>query len=59
VEKMLAKQSGSLVYVWNYHGLTLDEGKLILSLAEARQLRDTLIGLGYTLDPEDGDPEDG
>ncbi len=56
---MLAEQSGSLVYVMNNNGFDMDGGRLILSLREARQLRDTLIGLGYTINDQDGEPEDG
>jgi hypothetical protein len=56
---MLAEQNGSLVYVMNNNGFDLNRGQLILSLREARQLRDTLIGLGYTINDQNGEPEDG
>jgi hypothetical protein len=56
---MLAEQSGSIVYVMNSNGWDMDGGRLILSLREARQLRDVLVGLGYTINEENGDPEDG
>ena len=56
---MLAEQIGPCVYVMNNHGWDMDGGRLILSLREARQLRDTLVGLGYTINEQNGEPEDG
>jgi len=56
---MLAEQSGSIVYVMNSNGFDMDGGRLILSLREARKLRDALDRLGYTINEQNGEPEDG
>jgi hypothetical protein len=56
---MRAEQSGRIVYVTSPVGVDLDQGRIVLSLREARQLRDALIALSYSIDPEGGNDEDG
>jgi hypothetical protein len=56
---MLAEQVGSVVYVSATTGLYLMGGRLVLSLREARQLRDALVNMAYQLGDDEGDPEDG
>jgi hypothetical protein len=56
---MYAEQSGKLVYVVNPSGFDMDEGRLILSLREARILREELIALSYNSEPEGEHDEDG
>lgn len=57
---MIVEQSGKIVYVTAPSGFDMDEGRLILSLREARMLREELIALSYNSDLDEGvDNEDG
>lgn len=56
---MHVKQDGSLIWVFTPLGFDMDNGKIILSLREARELRDALVGLNYVIEPEGANDEDG
>lgn len=57
---MIVEQSGKIVYVTAPSGFDMDEGRLILSLYQARTLREELIALSYNSDLDEGvDNEDG
>lgn len=57
---MYVEQSGKIVYVIAPSGFDMDEGRLILSLREARMLREELIALSYNWElDEGGHGEDG
>lgn len=56
---MVVEQSGKIVYVTAPYGFDMDEGRLILSLREARILREELIALSYNSEPEGENDEDG
>ena len=56
---MNVRQDGSLIWVSNPLGFDMDNGKIILSLREARELRDALVGLNYVIEPEGVSDEDG
>jgi hypothetical protein len=53
------EQSGKIVYVISRNGFDMDEGRLILSLREARILREELICLSYATELEGETDEDG
>jgi hypothetical protein len=56
---MYAKQDGSLIWLSAPLGFDMDNGKIVLSLRQARELRDALVGLNYVIEPEGGNDEDG
>jgi hypothetical protein len=56
---MYAKQDGSVIYVTAPLGFDMDDGRVVLSLRQAKELRDALVGLNYVVEPEGGNDEDG
>lgn len=56
---MYVSQDGSVIYVTSPLGFDMDDGRIVLSIREARELRDALVGLNYILEPEGGNDEDG
>jgi hypothetical protein len=51
---MLVEQSGNIVLVTNALGFDMDNGRLILTLRESRELRDLLNNLVWSDDNNEG-----
>ena len=56
---MYVEHVGNVVYVTAPLGFDMDDGRIVLSLRQARDLRDSLVGLNYVVEPEGGNDEDG
>ncbi len=57
---MLAKQIGKVIYVTAPLGFDMDDGRILLSLREARMLRDELVAISYNFELDEGaQDEDG
>ncbi len=56
---MHAYQDGNVIYVTAPFGFDMDDGRVVLSIRQARELREALVGLNFVIEPEGANDEDG